>query len=200
MKKTVTKAFKRIVSTALVATLTLGTVYMAYTRDGNNTTVVETERTEESYEVLVENTDLEHDDSVVEQESVKTDDIDILQEEAVVSTNSNPQNSECSNENSSVNENDSTNVNDETEKDILQWEENADIASVDIYARYDETGFNKIANVTGTEYEVDTAADYMWMENLLQTPILIEMAILKQSHTMVSSILSDMMKMETCPR
>ena len=214
MKKTVTKAFKRIVSTALVATLTLGTVYMAYTRDGNNTTVVETERTEESYEVLVENTDLEHGDSVVEQEIVKTDDIDILQEEAAVSTNSNPQNSECSNENSSVNENDSTNVteknsdsetvdlpeviedeklsqetditdildeikmneiyilsagvNDETEKDILQWEESADIASVDIYARYDETGFNKIANVADTEYEVDTAADYRIVVNTVK--------------------------------
>lgn len=198
MKKTVTKAFKRIVSTALVATLTLGTVYMAYTRDGSNTTVVETEKAEESYVVQDENIDLECNDSTVEQE-------------VVASTNSNPQNSECSNENSSTNVNDSTNVNentsdpvtvdlpetaenenvdsereltdalgevktneiyilsvgvnDETEKDMLQWEENADIVSVDIYARYDETGFNKIANVTDTEYEVDTAADYRIVVN-----------------------------------
>ena len=211
MKKTVTKAFKRIVSTALVATLTLGTVYMAYTRDGSNTTVVETERAEDSYVVQDENIDLECNDSAVEQEVVKTDDTDILQEEAVVSTNSNP---ECSNENNSVNENDSTNVNenttesvtvdvpettedenvaseteltdtldeikmneiyilsagvnDETEKDILQWEESADIASVDIYARYDETGFNKIANVADTEYEVDTAADYRIVVNTVK--------------------------------
>ena len=201
MKKTVTKVFKRIVSTALVATLTLGTVYMAYTRDGSNTTVVETEKAEESYVVQDENIDLECNDSTVEQE-------------VVASTNSNPQNSECSNENNSVNENDSTNVNentsdsvtvdlpetaenenvaseteltdaldevktneiyilsagvnDETEKDILQWEENADIVSVDIYARYDETGFNKIANVADTEYEVDTAADYRIVVNTVE--------------------------------
>ena len=144
MKKTVTKAFKRIVSTALVATLTLGTVYMAYTRDGNNTNVVETERTEESYEVQVEKIDLEHDDSVVEQEIVKTDDIDILQEEAVVSTNSNPQNTECSNENSSVNENDSINV---TEK-------NSDSETVDLPEVIEDEKVGQETDITDTLDEI----------------------------------------------
>lgn len=183
--------FKRIVSTALVATLTLGAVYMSYTSDGNNTNVVETERVDELYVVQDEEIDLQCSDSEVDQEVVKSDDSDTLAGDNVISTNSKPQNSVSSNEKETTNVDVGTldsaivdlteviedeiktneiyilsaGVSDETEKDILQWEERNDISSTDIYARYDETGFKRIANVTDTEYEVDVAADYRIVAN-----------------------------------
>lgn len=167
---------KRIVSAMLVATLTLGTVYMAYTSDGNNTNVVETEWAD----------DLQCSESKVDQGIVKTDDNDTLHEDTV---NSNPQYLVSSNEqdNSNVNVNNTNSaveltdslddlktneiyilnagVSEETENDILLWEERNDISSVDVYARYDEAGFKRIANVTDSEYEVDEAADYRIVAN-----------------------------------
>ena len=58
-------------------------------------------------------------------------------------------------------------VSEETGNSLLQWEERTDISSVDVYARYDESGFEKITNVAGSEYEVNTVADYRIVANTL---------------------------------
>lgn len=58
-------------------------------------------------------------------------------------------------------------VSDETGNNLLQWEKRSDISSVDVYARYDGNGFEKIANITSSEYEVNIAADYKIVVNTL---------------------------------
>lgn len=57
--------------------------------------------------------------------------------------------------------------NKESTKTILQWEETERIASIDIYARYNEKEFEKIANVTGSEYEINMTGDYRIVANTI---------------------------------
>ena len=131
MKKTVGKMFKRIVSTTLVATLTLGTAYMAYTRDGSNTNVVETERPHEAYVVEDEKYDLQCSNEEAEKEVVKTDSSNTLQENVtskvdentVISTNNYPQNSTVSNE--KVNDTNSVNSNEKYVENVTIHNTNA---------------------------------------------------------------------------
>ena len=53
----------------------------------------------------------------------------------------------------------------EKEKTFLQWEESSLISSVEVYARYDENGFEKLDNIDGSEYEISTAGDYRVIVN-----------------------------------
>lgn len=58
-------------------------------------------------------------------------------------------------------------TNGEKSNNTLQWEENGIVSSVDIYARYGDNGFEKIANVTDNEYQVSVGADYRIVVNTL---------------------------------